>query len=67
MDQTESSHTQEFFSKKMTCKHEMVPLIREEKGQILHNIQGDTIQYVCRKCGKLGDTTFWEFEGWGYR
>lgn len=55
------------FFKKRTCEHEMVPLIRDVKGRVLHNTQGDTIQYVCRKCGELGKIEFWEFDGWGYR
>jgi hypothetical protein len=53
--------------KKIFCNHDMVPLIRNEKDSIILCISGDTIQYVCTKCGKLGSTEFWEFEGMGYK
>lgn len=65
--QQEVSLPQSSFFQKLFCKHENVPLIREKKNQLIHNIRGDTIQYVCCKCGKLGGLDFWEFEGMGYR
>lgn len=55
------------FVKKIFCKHKMVPLIRMEKQAMIHCLRGDTIQYVCTKCGKLGDTELWEYEGVGYK
>ena len=55
------------FIRKLFCKHKMVPLVRREKNPMIFCISGDTIQYVCAICGKLGGTQFWEFEGMGYK
>ena len=53
--------------KKICCDHEMVPLVRRIEGSVFRPINGDHIQYVCKKCGTLGETDFFEFEGMGYK
>ena len=55
------------FLQRLFCKHDMVPLIRRQKDCLFLSLRGDVIQYVCCKCGKLGDTQIWEHEGNGYK
>ena len=55
------------FLKRLFCEHSWKPLVREEPDQLFHNLRGDKIQYVCIRCGKLGEEDFWEFEGSGYK
>jgi hypothetical protein len=52
---------------RIICKHDYQYLIREKAGEAFKCISGDTIELICPKCGASRGTTFWEYEGWGYK
>ena len=49
------------------CKHNYILLNRFDKTTVFENIQGDEIVSICPKCGKIEFTTFFEYEGMGYK
>jgi RNase P subunit RPR2 len=51
--------------KRIFCKHDEKPFTKTSKFQ---NLSGETIYYVCAKCGKENkNTSFRRYEGNGYK
>ena len=48
------------------CKHLHTYWKKEPPGKFFC-ISGDTMLLVCKDCGEVIDTSFWEHEGMGYK
>ena len=52
--------------KKSFCKHEYQEMKKVDTSKYMC-ISGEEIYIVCKKCGKVKDSYFREYEGMGYK
>lgn len=55
------------FFQRIMCHHNFQYLVRTRADAMFLNINGDTIEEICPKCGASKGTMFWEHEGMGYK
>lgn len=51
--------------KQLLCRHKETQQMKENTP--FHNLRGERIYTVCKKCGKVLDSIFYEYEGNGWK